>query len=191
MLSLVPEDELKQSLLAFRNTKDTDIQNFLNFNSITYEKRHWCSVYVIVNSERLHSGELWIEGYFTLSHKVVEINYPISNTLRKRIHGGIDKKENVVHMILIGQLGKYIDENNGIESNLSGHQLLDYAFEVIEEAHERITSRCVMLECKKSQEAKTVEEAEGREKLQQIYADYGFTIFDDSEELTKFLKIIS
>lgn len=191
MLLLVPEDELRQSLLAFRNTKDLDIQNFLNFDSITYENRHWCSVYVIVDSERFHCGELWIEGYFTLSHKVVEINYPISKRLKKRIHGGIDKKESFVHMVLIGQLGKYIDGNSGVESKLSGTQLLDYAFEVIEEVHERIVSRCVMLECKKSQDARTMDEAKGREKLRQIYTDYGFIVLDDSEELTKFLKIIS
>ena len=78
MMASIPQDELIQVLSRFRNSKDSDIEEFLNRKALMYEERHWCSTYVLVNEERFMSGDTWIEGYFTLSNKVIEIGEKVS-----------------------------------------------------------------------------------------------------------------
>lgn len=56
--------------------------------------------------------KLIVEGYFTLSNKVITIDNSVSNSIRRKIFGGILKETNYVHTILIGQLGKYIGTEN-------------------------------------------------------------------------------
>ena len=186
----IPQDELIQILSKFRNSKDSDIEDFLNNKALMFESRHWCSTYVLVDEDRFANGDSWIEGYFTLSNKVIEISDTVSNNLRKRISNGLNKDDNLMHMILIGQLGKYVDESTATSSEVSAMELLDKAFEIIEEVNERIVSRCVMLECRNCSETDKKEEMESRQKLHKIYIDYGFKPLQDDGELTQYYKII-
>ena len=189
MMASIPQDELIQVLSRFRNSKDSDIEEFLNRKALMYEERHWCSTYVLVNEERFMSGDTWIEGYFTLSNKVIEIGEKVSNNLRKRISNGLKKDDNFMHMILIGQLGKYIDESTNTISSISATELLDKAFEIIEEVNERIVARCVMLECRKCLE-KDMVDAKKRQNLHENYIAYGFKPLQDDGDLTQYYKII-
>lgn len=189
-MASIPQEELSEILLAYRNSKDSDIEEFLNKDALNYENRHWCSTYVLVDEERFVNGETWVEGYFTLSNKVIEISDTVSNTQRKKISNGFKKEDNFVHMILIGQLGKYVDNSTMTSSSISGKEILDKAFEIIEEVNERITSRCVMLECRKCLETDTEEEKTSRQKLHKLYIDYGFKPLQDDGELTQYYKII-
>lgn len=190
MMESIPQDELGKILSAFRNSKDSDIEEFLNKKALLYEDRHWCSTYILVDEERFANGETWIEGYFTLSNKVIEISDTVSNNLRKRISNGLKKDDNFMHMILIGQLGKHVDKDTLTCSSISAKEILDKAFEVIEEVNERIVSRCVMLECRKCLETDPEEEIESRQKLHKLYIDYGFKPLQDDGELTQYYKII-
>ena len=49
-----------------------------------------------------------VEGYFTLSNKILSLGTSISKTNRKKIFNGLPSEESCVHTILIGQLGKHI-----------------------------------------------------------------------------------
>lgn len=190
MILSIPHDELNEILSTYRNSRDSDIEEFLQKKALIYENRHWCSTYVLVDESRFINGDIWIEGYFTLSHKVIEISETVSNNLRKRISNGLKKDDNFIHMILIGQLGKYVDEKDCVFSDISATDILDKAFEIIEEVNERIVSRCVMLECRKCLETDTEESKEKRQKLHKIYSDYGFKALQDDGELTQYYKII-
>lgn len=55
-MELIPQEELSEILLAFRNSKDSDIEEFLNKKALMYEARHWCSTYVLVDEERFANG---------------------------------------------------------------------------------------------------------------------------------------
>ena len=92
-------------------------------------------------------------------------------------------------MILIGQLGKYIDESTNTISSISATELLDKAFEIIEEVNERIVARCVMLECRKCLE-KDMVDAKKRQNLHENYIAYGFKPLQDDGDLTQYYKII-
>lgn len=108
MLKKVPQEELVRALRNFRNSRDLDIQKFLNEDAVTFEDRRWCSTYVMLDEEMFASRqELHIEGYFTLSNKVVRLQDGVSNNQRKKLNGGMAKAGNFIHAILIGQLGKF------------------------------------------------------------------------------------
>ncbi len=191
MMRLTSQEELEKILKRFRNSKDLDIQRFLNENAIIYEKRRWCSTYIVVNEESFaFQQDFHIEGYFTLSNKVISLGDEVSNTLRKKLANGLARKDNHIHTILIGQLGKYIDEDAGCVSNLSAKQLLDIAFKLISEATERIAARVVIVECKQCLETDTETMFEKRQKLHEIYTNYGFKVLQNRGDLTQYFKII-
>lgn len=191
MLKKVPQEELVRALRNFRNSRDLDIQKFLNEDAVTFEDRRWCSTYVMLDEEMFASRqELHIEGYFTLSNKVVRLQDGVSNNQRKKLNGGMAKAGNFIHAILIGQLGKYIDEDEKTISSLSANQLLDEAFELIGEVNERIATRVVILECRRSLETDAKEMVEKRQNLHKLYQDYGFKVLQERKDLTQYFKII-
>lgn len=178
MLKVIPRLQLTQALLEFKCTKDEDIQEFLRTKSLEYEKRGWCSTYILVNEEKLkHEGIIFIVGYFTLSNKVIRLSDSISQTRRKRLYNGLKKMDNHMHFILIGQLGKYIDEK-GLCGEISALEMLNRAFEVIYQVKERITCNCVLIECKEEP------------KIRKIYEDYGFKELQQADGLIQYFKII-
>ncbi len=81
--------------------------------------------------------------------------------------------------ILIGQLGKFIDEGFREKNcgNTSAIEMLDKAFEIIYQV-ERITCSCVLIECKDNI------------KVRSIYEGYGFTELQKEEDLVQYFKIL-
>lgn len=148
-------------LEKYKNTKDEDIQSFLNSKAMNFEERKLCNTYLLIDEER--DKDKRIEGYFTLSFKVYEFK-GISNSMKKRLCNGFSNRASIP-VILIGQLGKYVDEYNENYGCTSANELLDMAFSIIEEVTQRVPCSCVLLECKVD---------EDKEKLQSIYLDYGF-----------------
>ena len=73
-----------------------------------------------------------------------------------------------VHFVLIGQLGKYIEQlEDGSFSfpSITSEEILNDAFEVIRASSNLIPCRCVLVECNEN------------EKVQKVYTDYGFSPF--------------
>lgn len=157
-------EELVNSLSDFRNSKNHEIEEFLQEKAMLYETRRLCTTYVFADSEALKQQKLKVEGYFTLSHKVLELDASLSNRKRKKLFHGFSDGGDAIPVILIGQLGKYIDLEHGVYGKVSGVELLNEAFSIINLVSEKIVCTCVMLECEDADNA----------KLHQFYQDYGF-----------------
>lgn len=109
------------------------------------------------------NGEISIQAYFTLSHKSIVIpmnNKKISKTQRDSIMK--NRKAETLQFVLIGQLGKYINNNSFISTELTGEEILNAAKEVIYSASELIACRAVLVEC------------EDKEKINKFYETNGF-----------------
>ncbi len=152
-----------------------------------YEQRKWSNTYLLISEDGMQQKpmKLIVEGYFTLSNKVICIDDAVSNSTRKKIFGGILKENQYIHTILIGQLGKYIEDK--YSSSLSMNELLDTAFEIIDKINNYISCRCVLLECRKY--IPDVDD-ESREKLHAKYREYGFKKLQDDGELVQYFFII-
>ena len=91
------------------------------------------------------------------------------------------KKSQILHFILIGQLGKYIlckDEAIIKTSEITSKEILDFAFEVIYASHNLIPCRCVLVECRDV------------DKIKAIYESYGFSYFQQDDNLFQYIKQI-
>ena len=177
-MNSLEEKELKKILDRYRNIKDSDIENFLRKKALIYEKRKWCSVYLLVDEEKLNNGEIFVEGYFTLSNRVLHISDNVSNKIKKKLYNGLKKTgDGFIHVLLIGQLGKYIGKE--FCSQLSVNEILDFAFEIIEQVKERIVCNCVILEC----DIKRV-------GLMNRYRNYGFHELQQEDSFIQYFAII-
>ena len=166
------------ALDSFRCCKDLDIESFLRKKALQFLDRNWCSIYLILEEEAFDAGRLAIAAYFTLSHKSL---LPV-NVSKKKIrdtNGFADAQ--AIHFILIGQLGKYISEENGaiVKHPISSKRILDFAMEVVQESNRLIPCRCVLVECSEE------------ETVQKAYTDYGFSFFQKDEEHYQFYKKVS
>ena len=173
------KEALVEALSVFECYPDHDVQDFLNTKAISFEKRGWASTYLLLNEEALLSGEIKIEGYFSLTHKAVFFDTEVSRSTRNKITGA---KEAETHsFVLIGQLGKSIvhnEDGSTTPSPITSKNLLDDAFNIIRQSSEYIICRNVIVECKSI------------EKIQKIYSDYGFNELQfDGELHTMYLKI--
>lgn len=156
-----------------------DIETFLQEKAVDFLNRRWCSVYLVFDGEAFEGGRLQIEGYFTLSHKsmVADTKYLSKSQIKK--YGGF-KDARTLDFVLIGQLGKYVrqDGDKKVRSSLTGKELLDMAFEVIQEANDLIPCKHVLVEC--SDEA----------KVKHFYESNGFHFFQKDGRHNQYTKTI-
>lgn len=125
--------------------------------------RDWCSIYLILDEQEFDKGYLKIEAYFTLSHKSL-LSEGLSKTKTQEISGGF-KDAQALHFVLIGHLGKYIEENlegQVTASDITSKEILDYAFETIRASSNLIPCRFVLVECSE------------HPKVKKVYTDYEF-----------------
>ena len=75
MIEDMSEETLVKVMSEFKCEKNGDIQDFLQNRALEYEKRGWCSVYVLINRDKSESDNFYfVDGYFTLSNKVVYLS---------------------------------------------------------------------------------------------------------------------
>lgn len=163
------------ALDSFRCCKDLDIENFLRNKALQFLDRNWCSIYLILEEEAFDAGKLKIAAYFTLSHKSL-IPLTASKKKIRDTNGFADAQ--AIHFVLIGQLGKYIAEENGtmIKYSITSREILDCAIQVVQESNRLIPCRCVLVECSEN------------ENVQKAYTDYGFSFFQKDAEHYQFYK---
>ena len=175
------KDALDKALLSFRCALDPDIARFLHEDALDYYKRKLCSVYLLLNEEAFCNGRLLIEAYFTLSHKsIIAEEVETSNTKKKKVTGGFTNKP-TLEFILIGQLGKYVekrDDGTTYRADISGEEILDNAFEIMQQASQLIPSRCALIECS------------DEPKVRKVYENYRFTFLQRDAVHNQYYKII-
>ena len=167
------------ALLDFKCSLDLDIETFLHTNALKFLERGWCSVYLIVNEDLFLKGQLKIEAYFTLSHKTLCVTDNMSKSKIKEIDGF--KNAESLHFVLIGHLGKYAFRNTNATydcSEITGKEILDYAFDVIYSSSDLIPCRCVLVECS------------DEEKVRNLYKNYGFKFFQNDNRHNQYYKVL-
>lgn len=170
-------DRLNDALASFRCDLDKDIETFLHEKAINFLDRGWCAVYLIVDEYEFDQGYIKVEAYFTLSHKsLIPSNASASSVKATR---GFKRSESI-HFVLIGQLGKYKEvlDDSVISSAITGTEVLEYAFEVIQASSSLIPCRCALVECSDD------------EKVQQFYKNNGFKYFQFDGDHHQFYKEI-
>lgn len=182
----MPSEKLLQGLENFRNSLDDDIEEFIRHRAIDFENRNWCSTYLGLNEDEFFFGRIVLEGYFTLSNKVIELSEQVSRSQRKKMLNGISNNAEYLHVILIGQLGKHIDSE--YKSEISMDELLDMAFEIIDSVNELIVCRCVLLECRKADS--NALSFGNRTSLHCKYTEYGFVPLQQDEDKIQYLILI-
>lgn len=169
------KDTLVEALHRFQCCKDEDVEQFLRERAILFEIRGWATTYLLLNREKFEKNELWVEGYFSLTHKAVSFLEDVSKTTRGRVSG--NRNATTESFVLIGQLGKYIGRDGTI-SPLSGKDLLDDAMGIISQSSDLIINRNIMIECKPI------------EQVKKVYLDYGFHDLQFDEGLhTMYLQL--
>lgn len=177
-------------LNRFVNTRDNDIEDFLRFKAIEFEKRCWCSTYLVLDAESIIKKKICIEGYFTLSNKAIVISSEVSKTRKKKLFKGVLSDDDCLPVILIGQLAKYIDDKKGFVGKTNFFELLDLACEIIDQINLLIPNRCILAECKKSSLEDSEEIVNKRNKLHQLYLDYGFIALQENDDYIQYVLMI-
>lgn len=99
-----------------------------------------------------------ITGYFTLTHKSIEIrNDNISNTTRRKLsaHARLDSDTNsyTASAFLLAQIGKNYGIDNG--RRITGNELIGYADDVMADIQRRIGGGIIYLDCEDRQPLKS------------------------------------
>ena len=133
-------------------------------------------MYLILDEAAFGAGKIKVMAYFTLSHKAL-VPVSASKSSVKDAAGFSDADS--IHFVLIGQLGKYIEElDDGriIAAKISASEIFGYIFDVISEASNLIPCRCALVECSDN------------EKVHKVYTDYGFKKFQYDGNHHQFYK---
>lgn len=184
----MPSEEISKGLDNFRNFKDKDIEDFLRFKALEFDQRGWCSTYLLVDKDEIIHRKLNVVGYFTLSNRVIKLPENISKTQRKRLFNGLVRDDQFLHVILIGQLGKFCTSN--VSGCTSMEELLDSAFNIINDVNDKIPCRCVLLECREADNTDNKMEKSRRAKLHKMYVEYGFSALQKENNLVQYIITI-
>lgn len=177
VIGALGEAELKKHLSDFSCPINPEIEQFVRNNAIEFAKKKLSVTYLVVNE----SGK--ISAVFTLAHKAVEIgNANLSNSRRKKIsrYAILDPEAGsyTISAFLIAQFGKNyaVEEGKGI----SGNELMDLTFDILEKVQHDIGGGIVFLEC------------EDKEKLLDFYQSEknGFMPFNERYSASDNIKYI-
>lgn len=177
MIKELGEDSTRHILSSFLCPMNPDIEKFLHFKAMEFERRGYATTYLVYASYKKKSE---LAGYFSLAQKQFTIadkpvrskapsgrTQGLSKALLKKIAGfGTHDRKLGIHTIpapLIGQLSKNYAINNG--KLITGDELLKIACDKVWEYQRLFSGRVVYLEC------------EDKPKLIDFYSDNGFVEF--------------
>lgn len=143
-MDVIGEDSLRTVLSEFSCLKNPEIEEFMRRNAIEFAKRKMSITYLLIDTE----GR--ILGIFALAHKALQVmGKGLSKAVRKKIqrYAQIDDEtgEFTLSAFLIGQFGKNYQYPGALP--LSGIQLMDAAFGILEKVQHEIGGGVVYLEC--------------------------------------------
>ena len=179
------EPMLNRVLSGFSCPKNPDVERFLKRSAIEFAKKNQSVTYLVFSAE---SKELL--GYFTLALKPLTVRgETVSNTTKRKLQriSELDDKSDTYTMAayLIAQIGK--NYTNGREKKITGKELIELAWMVIEEAQYLIGGMVTFLE------------TENKERLLSFYQNNRFSQFDtrqiasgtdEPHELVQLLRLL-
>jgi len=174
------EAKAKELISIFVCKKDSDIESFLKYRAIQFEKLGKSRTFLIYDEDE---EEFKILAYFTLAIQVLKIPEHIISGRKAKLLDGFSskikgKKITEFPSILIGQLGK----NEMYEGVISGWEVLEYCLATILQGQVKLGGRIIMLECKEIP------------YLISLYEKFGFSVLDnghDKDQLIQMIKILS
>ena len=143
------KDVAQEILQAFSCTKNPEIEQFIKTKAVDFALKKISVTYLLIDEEKN------IVAYFTLAHKVVEIGTEgLSNTTKKRLErfSTLNSENDCfsASTFLIAQFGKNFKD--GLNESISGIQLMDYVFSILERAQHLVGGGMVFLECEEKSE---------------------------------------
>ena len=179
------EPALVKLLSGFSCPKNPDVERFLKKSAIAFTKKNQSVTYLVFSKD---NGKML--GYFTLALKPLTIRgETVSNTTKRKLLriSELDESSDTYTMsaYLIAQLGK--NYTNGANEKITGKELIELAWTVIEDAQYMLGGIVTFLE------------AENEEKLLSFYRDNRFSQFDtrqaasdtdESHELVQLLRLL-
>lgn len=179
------EPALVKLLSGFSCPKNPDVERFLKKSAIAFTKKNQSVTYLVFSKD---NGKML--GYFTLALKPLTIRgETVSNTTKRKLLriSELDESSDTYTMsaYLIAQLGK--NYTNGANEKITGKELIELAWTVIEDAQYMLGGIVTFLE------------AENEEKLLLFYRDNRFSQFDtrqttsdsdESHELVQLLRLL-
>ena len=169
------EEKIKDAFKKFSCRREEDLENFLMYKAITYEKIDFGKTYLCIDKEKLDSGEFVVLAYFCLAQRSIDVTC-ISQKARRKILGEYPGRDNLksVPTFLIGQLGRCDD---CAHEELSGEQILNECYHAISKAAKIVGGRLVVLECREHMYEKFYEK-QGYKKLYYELNDEGlYTLY--------------
>ena len=179
------EPALVDLLSGFSSPKNKDVERFLKKSAIEFTKKNQSVTYLVFSLKSMA-----LVGYFTIALKPLTVRGErVSNTIKRKIMrvSDFDSQTQTYTMsaYLIAQLGKnYTDGRN---REITGAELLELAWSVIEDMQYRGGGMVVFLE------------ANNEEKLLSFYRDNKFRQFDtrltaskeaEPHELVQLLRLL-
>lgn len=178
------EPMLARVLSGFSCPKNPDVERFLKKNAVEFTKKSQSVTYLVFSVE---GKELL--GYFTLALKPLSVRgETVSNSMKRKLLRISELDENsdtyTMSAYLIAQLGK--NYTNGANNKITGNELIELAWTVIEDAQYMLGGIVTFLE------------AENEDKLISFYRDNRFAQFDtrqtasdtESHELVQLLRLL-
>ena len=179
------EPMLNRVLSGFSCPKNPDVESFLKKSAVEFVKKNQSVTYLVFSVE---SKELL--GYFTLAIKPLTVRgETVSNTTKRKLLriSELDEKSDTYTMsaYLIAQIGK--NYTGGRNKKITGKELVELAWTVIEEAQYMFGGMVTFLE------------AENEEKLLSFYRNNRFSQFDtkqtasdtdETHELVQLLRLL-
>lgn len=164
------EDDLVQILSEFSCERNSDVERFLKNSAIEFTKKNQSVTYLVFSVE---DGELL--GYFTIALKPLTVRgEAVSNTAKRKLLriSELDEETQTYTMsaYLIAQLGKNFA--NGADKRITGEELLEAAWNKIEEIQYRAGGVVTFLE------------ANNEDKLLDFYKDNRFQKFDTRQTVS-------
>ena len=144
LLETVGEDEIGSVLSDFSCPQNPEIENFLHNNAVEFAKKKMSITHLVFDD---HAQLL---AYFTLTHKPSYIKGNLlSKTSQEKLsmHARFEETAQAysVSAYLIAQFGKNYGWKEG--KTISGDELMDLAFDVLERVQHQIGGGIVFLEC--------------------------------------------
>ncbi len=176
------EPMLARVLSGFSCPKNPDVERFLKSSAVEFTKKSQSVTYLVFSVE-----DKELVGYFTLALKPLSVRGEnISNTMKRKLLriSELDESSDTYTMsaYLIAQLGK--NYTNGVNSKITGKELIELAWTVIEDAQYMLGGMVTFLE------------AENEEKLLSFYRYNRFSQFDtrqttsDTEQAHELVQLL-
>ena len=157
------EDNIKEALSAFSCPLNTEIETFARSKAIDFAKRNLSISYIVFDN--LDSQ---IVGYFTLTHKAIDIKGEnLSNTSRRKLSNHAryedDSDTYSTSAFLLAQFGKNYGVDDG--KRITGTLLMEFAMDILKDIQHRIGGGVIYLDAEERPELKEFYENRANYKL--------------------------